>query len=372
MQNLHAVSKINRSSSMSVFLTLVIPLSLITVSITGRAQRPDANVASSPGQGSEVLIKIARPTATPEVRATRIGDALDTAKITVPAHSTLSKLLQENYVQPDADSLGLIMDLNPGIKRLTDIREGQEVIIPRIKLSMLGYSSKGEKVFTVVAHQEEHKKLDVTIELLDQQLKDAAKIADTQFPTIEAKKAFMEASQATYRLLKKSRTVPLNRQTLMRVNRIARSQSNIIGDVIKDNQFHSDLLTAVNSNRMSLQFVVAMAEDSVNQQPVKVSVTTLKANTNEEAKKLRVRCKYEADYLSDQNHNRNIDVNSIPFDSLTIPGLKGLDDSAYYYLWVVDESTNQRVKEPEKFLIRRDSNPCNTGEHCLQFLVSVR
>ncbi len=359
-------------SSCRLFIVAALILLVSSLAVLGQHTPAVPATVETPGVlSADVLVKMPDAGSQPQFKRMRASAAFHTVTVAATNESTVEKLLLAHKITPDVYSLGLIMDLNPNIKNLNALSEGQEIILPTVNRRAFGQAADAGFEITVASNQAEYKKLGRNIVEIEEQLRRAAEIPTGRFETPAARAEFMESLAANHKLLKETQLVALNRQTLWRVNRLAQSMSSILNTATSAGEVQPALLQALNSNKESLTFVVEQAQAFYNQQPVKVSVTTLKIVGNAKADGLRVRCKYEADYLVDIAKKRDIDTNAINFETKTNPGKQGLDESAYYYLWVVDEATRRRVKEPERKQIVRNSNPCDTGDYCWDFSVDV-
>jgi hypothetical protein len=349
------------------------------------SQQPSALPSSNPPKiaaqvtipPTNVIVKVPGSVPTTErIQTLRTEDVLELNSMEVPKNRTISDLLVSQGIKPDAYSYGLIMDLNPQMSNIKRILAGGRVTLPKVKRYALGLTKLYSWArFAIASNADERQMLKVSVARLRESVDQVSHFTSNRFVSPDLKSEFTTKFVDSNKKLEQLKFLPINKRTIERSARLASSLTAVVQDAGNQLPITADDLATVNDIHQELDYMTERAEAGDNQRPVYVSIRTVKVVDGQKvpAPNLTVRCRLGGDYRIDKKGGNDPHLKFIPFDNLTSPALKELDDGAYYFFWVVNETTKQIVRDAEVYQVVRSQYHCDPEhperEFCREWLV---
>jgi len=307
----------------------------------------------------QTAIKIIKSNTESEVKVFTTDEIIGKEKIVVGKGTTIAYFLINNKIKPDAYSLGLVMDLNPAIKNIKEILEGQEIIIPKINQAVLNLKNSAGFRFHIAGNYDQHMQLQNAVLGPRQALDEIVGYEVERFENKETKEKFVSLSNDILELANKLKFLPQSRSTLERTNKTVTLFSSTLTAAQSQANISGDFLTIMEAEKNDLTFVAASAEMGVNVEDPTVSIATIREG--QEVRNLSIRCKKEAEWKLALKRKQDPYQTYTPFSSPTSPAIQTLDEDVFYYFWVVDEGAGDKIVKKEERREVKKGTKCETG-----------
>jgi hypothetical protein len=280
-------------------------------------------------------------------------------RVTVgPGTKDLADLLRENKTVPDNFAFSYIMDLNPGIVDLDDIKQGDVIKLPRPDVR--GTFLRGSFAYAVANSLPQHRQLDENVQAFSS--KSGEVLAENTLFSEPSDRIRYEKLAARYsKTIAALRKLPINSSTRERVIGNSETAVKLLQTASGSKSINALTLDTLESLSFEVETISAEAEDKVNQFQVNVAVT-VNGIPRPPKDDFRVVCKVESKFREDLiKGDAYSPKTSIRFYNLVDKdGLssKLLSDDTNYYFWVERERDRKVISPlPETpFTIKKENN----------------
>jgi hypothetical protein len=275
-----------------------------------------------------------------------------------PGTKDLADLLRENKTVPDNFAFSYIMDLNPGIVDLDDIKQGDVIKLPRPDVR--GTFLRGSFAYAVANSLPQHRQLDENVQAFSS--KSGEVLAENTLFSEPSDRIRYEKLAARYsKTIAALRKLPINSSTRKRVIGNSETAVKLLQTASGSKSINALTLDTLESLSFEVETISAEAEDKVNQFQVHVAVT-VNGIPRPPKDDFRVVCKVESKFREDLiKGDAYSPKTSIRFYNLVDKdGLssKLLSDDTNYYFWVERERDRKVISPlPETpFTIKKENN----------------
>lgn len=330
--------------------------------------------ANQTAREADVAVKAVggRATDRPAVRVADFEEAISVETVRARRGSSVATLLAERKIRPDAYSFGLVMDLNPTLKDISAIEEGQELALPTVNAAALQLSERRAVMFDVAAGYNQHLRLQANIE---NSLKPAVlemKAAASRENWDESRIRFLGEAEQYLNLLQEIRQLPINQATLKSVASDAEVFDAALQLARREGRVNEDVLDVVRWTGESWKAVADDAREGRNRKTLKVLAQVLGV-ANPPAFNIRVHCRKSGAFRVDALNN--IDPYrpgaSDSFSGLTGMSSADLEPGVRYMFWLVREDNGQRISNGVMQKVEKSDTNCpppvrGEYDYCLQ------
>ncbi len=304
------------------------------------------------------------------VRVAEFREVISVETVRAPRGSSVASLLAERKIRPDAYSFGMVMDLNPNLADITNIEEGQELLVPTVNTAALNMSEARAVRFDLAAGYSLHLSLQAAIE---NSLKPAVlemKAAASRESWDASRTGFLSEAEQNLNLLQEIRQLPINQETLKSIASEAETFNAAVELVRREGRVDQDILDVMRWTGESWKAVAADARQGRNRKTLKVLAQILGVETPPPFN-IRVHCRKSGPFKLDARKNLDPYRSSEPFSGLTGMSSADLEPEVRYFFWLVREDNGQRISNAVMQKVERSTANCppranSQYDYCLQ------